>query len=54
MRRVEEEAILTEEGYKKILEELKYLKEVKRKEVAEKIQEARLWAISQRTLSSSS
>jgi len=32
---------LTEEGYKKILEELKYLKEVKRKEVAEKIQEAR-------------
>jgi len=41
MRRVEEEAILTEEGYKKILEELKYLKEVKRKEVAEKIQEAR-------------
>jgi len=43
---------LTEEGYKKILEELKYLKEVKRKEVAEKIQEARALAISQRTLSS--
>ncbi|HHY43553.1 MAG TPA: transcription elongation factor GreA [Coprothermobacter sp.] len=41
MRRVEDEAILTEEGYKKVFEELKYLKEVKRKEVAEKIQEAR-------------
>jgi transcription elongation factor GreA len=41
MKRVEEEPILTEEGKNKILEELKYLKEVKRKEVAEKIQEAR-------------
>jgi transcription elongation factor GreA len=41
MRRVDEEQVLTEEGYKKISEELKFLKEVKRKEVAEKIQEAR-------------
>ncbi|NPV89071.1 transcription elongation factor GreA [Coprothermobacteraceae bacterium] len=41
MRRTEDQPILTEEGYRKILEELRYLKEEKRKEVAEKIQEAR-------------
>jgi len=52
MRRVEEEAILTEEGYKKILEELKYLKEVKRKKSLKRFRKPGLWAISQRTLSS--
>ncbi len=35
------EVLLTEEGYEKLEEELKHLKEVKRKEVAEKIKVAR-------------
>ncbi len=34
-------AILTHEGYKKLNDELEYLKTVKRKEVAEKLKEAR-------------
>ncbi|SDM39816.1 transcription elongation factor GreA [Halarsenatibacter silvermanii] len=35
------EVLLTEEGYEKLEDELKHLKEVKRKEVAEKIKVAR-------------
>ncbi len=38
---VNDKVLLTEEGYKKLVEELKYLKEVKKKEVAERIAEAR-------------
>lgn len=38
---VNDKVLLTEEGYKKLLEELKYLKEVKKKEVAERIADAR-------------
>ena len=38
---VEKQELLTQEGYNKLEEELEYLKAVKRKEVAEKIKEAR-------------
>ncbi len=38
---VNDKVLLTQEGYKKLMEELKYLKEVKKKEVAERIAEAR-------------
>ena len=36
----EKEVILTEEGLKKLEEELEYLKSVKRREVAERIKQA--------------
>ncbi len=35
------EVVLTPEGYKKLTEEIKYLSEVKREEIAERIREAR-------------
>ena len=38
---VEKQELLTQEGYNKLEEELEYLKAVKRKEVAQKIKEAR-------------
>jgi transcription elongation factor GreA len=39
-KKVDEKIILTKEGYEKLESELKYLKTVKRKEVAEKINQA--------------
>lgn len=38
---IEEKIIMTQEGYDKLVEELDYLKSVKRPEVAEKLKEAR-------------
>ncbi len=38
---IEEKIIMTQEGYDKLLEELDFLKSVKRPEVAEKLKEAR-------------
>ncbi len=38
---VGDKVLLTKEGYEKLVEELRYLKEVKKKEVAERVAEAR-------------
>ena len=38
---MEREVVLTEDGYNKLTEEIEHLKDVKRREVAERIKEAR-------------